>query len=72
MSKLNDHNSREIVRQELRGIAGMLDAMDHRQVDVVYLASLVRDYQGHQYTADHGWQLSRATILRIKAMLEGE
>lgn len=50
MSRLNDHDSRKTVQQiELRGIAGILDAMDHRQVDLIYLADLIHDYQGHGF-----------------------
>jgi hypothetical protein len=68
MPKINDFNSGETARMELRGIEAVLEAMGHRQVDVIYLADLLHDYQGNAYRGGCGWQLSRATAMRIKAM----
>lgn len=72
MPKINDHDSRMTPHQmELHGVRALLKSTDHRQVDVIYLADLIRDYEGQPYVLGLGWQLSRATVIRIKAMLEG-
>jgi hypothetical protein len=74
MPRLNDHDSRvagQTRQLELKGITGILDTMNHRQVDVIYLADLIHDYQGHGFVGGCGWELSRPTVLLIKTMLEG-
>jgi hypothetical protein len=57
-----DANVCREARHELDDISRIIDVMDQRHIDIVYLGDLIK--------GGAGLRLSRATALRIKELLE--